>query len=163
MDHLFSSSLLLDKKLQMFWLTPSSVLSFLVGCDVPEFWPNQTLLCLSYSQACRLKISLVLDKYVEIFVGPWRESQLIFFGIPYHASKMRCRWVGLITTHIDYFLMRYARTVLVFWNNINQHQLFTPQFWIDWSRLSESSKSIMLYSGLFHSGYWTLFMSVWFQ
>ncbi|PHU03937.1 hypothetical protein BC332_29188 [Capsicum chinense] len=32
------------------------------------------------------KISLVLDKYIEIFVEPWREYQLIFSRIPYHAS-----------------------------------------------------------------------------
>ncbi|CAN4087040.1 unnamed protein product [Withania somnifera] len=36
--------------------------------------------------ARRTKISLVPDKYVEIFVGPWRESQSILFRIPYHAT-----------------------------------------------------------------------------
>ncbi|MCD7449505.1 hypothetical protein HAX54_053097, partial [Datura stramonium] len=37
-------------------------------------------------KALRSKISLVLDKYVEIFMGPWRESQSIFSRIPYHAT-----------------------------------------------------------------------------
>ncbi|MCD7448522.1 hypothetical protein HAX54_043452 [Datura stramonium] len=36
--------------------------------------------------ARRPKISLVLDKYVELFEGPWMESQSIFSRIPYHDT-----------------------------------------------------------------------------
>lgn len=45
----------------------------------PEFRPDQTLLCLSCSHARRPEdLSCPgLDKYVEIFVGPGRESQSI--------------------------------------------------------------------------------------
>lgn len=54
----------------------------------PEFRPDQTLLCLSCSHARRPEdLSCPgLDKYVEIFVGPGRESQSIFSRIPYHAT-----------------------------------------------------------------------------
>ena len=54
----------------------------------PEFRPDQTLLCLSCSHARRPEdlSCLELDKYVEIFVGPGRESQSIFSRIPYHAT-----------------------------------------------------------------------------
>ncbi|KAH0781516.1 hypothetical protein KY290_001114 [Solanum tuberosum] len=40
----------------------------------------------SSKQAHRPKISLVLDKYLEIFVGLWRESQSIFSMSPYHTT-----------------------------------------------------------------------------
>ena len=54
----------------------------------PEFRPDQTLLCLSCSHARRPEdLSCPgLDKYVDIFVGPGRESQSIFSRIPYHAT-----------------------------------------------------------------------------
>lgn len=49
----------------------------------PEFRPDQTLLCLSCSHARRPEdLSCPgLDKYVEIFVGPGRESQSIFSSL----------------------------------------------------------------------------------
>lgn len=58
------------------------------GRAVPEFRPDQTLLCLSCSHARRPEDPTCpgLEKYVEIFVGPWRESQSIFSRIPYHAT-----------------------------------------------------------------------------
>ncbi|QCE16803.1 hypothetical protein DEO72_LG11g3822 [Vigna unguiculata] len=49
---------------------------------------DQTLLYLSCSHARRPEdLSCPrLDKYVEIFVGPGRESQSIFSRIPYYAT-----------------------------------------------------------------------------
>jgi hypothetical protein len=45
---------------------------------VPEFRPDQTLLCLTCSHTRRLEdlTCPVQDKYVEIFVGPWRAIDL---------------------------------------------------------------------------------------
>lgn len=54
----------------------------------PGLNSDQTLLYLSCSHARRPEdLSCPgLDKYVEIFVGPGRESQSIFSRIPYHAT-----------------------------------------------------------------------------
>lgn len=56
------------------------------GWVMPESTSDKTLLCLSYFQACKAKIWLVMDKYLEISVVLWRDSQSIFSGISYHVT-----------------------------------------------------------------------------